>query len=493
LVVNNVLGRRRGIAIAAAAAAAGLCRPGHASSVLETVGAPGIGNGFTARTLSRGTNVTYFNPALLPDVPSDLDFGLLVVRTWERISLWPRQTNVDVPDSVYDADLANPSTSRLLWPQPTSKLLHQRRNTVTDDVTAYASLGIARPLAGKYLVFGFYALLPTSGFLHQDSFFSDEREQYFKNQLHHELLGDRLKVSSLAFAFGGRVYPWLSWGMGVDIGMATRTRMQVYVPDAADQSNILMTPDIETHVALAPYVGIALRPWPKWLVTVTAHAPKSWDTSGDNRVRFWDYPYSAGQTAVSQSYVLTQGSEPTRVGLGVATSGDITGVGTWEIGAQGVFTRWSQYVDRHAERPLDAWHDTVNIGLAGSLDWASRRIFAEVGFAPSPVPDQKGRTNYVDNTRLGASTGVEIPFTFWSGSFALALYVQGQFLPTRSVAKRSDAAHPVVDEVPDGAIDRQHALPLSGAAGLQTNNPGYPGYSSIGGIFGGGLVLKLLR
>jgi long-chain fatty acid transport protein len=492
-VVKGAIDFRGGMACAAAIATVALSAGSHASSVLETVGAPGVGNGFTARTLSRGADVAYFNPALLPDVPSDLDFGFFVVRTSERIHLSARPAGVDVPDSVYDADLSNGATNQLLWPQPTSKLLQQRKATITDDVIPYAALGMARPIAGKYLVFGLYGLLPANGFLQQKSFFADEREQYFSNQLHHELLGDRLKVTSIALSVGGRVRPWLSWGMGVDLGMATRTQMQIYVPDAANQGNILMTPEIETRIALAPYLGIALRPWERWLVTATAHFPKSWDTSGDNRLRFWDYPYPAGQTAVPQAYVLTQGSEPLRLGLGVATSGNLQGVATWEIGAQGVFTRWSQYRDRHAERPLDPWHDTLNLGFGGSLDWSSQRLFAEVGVAPSPVPDQVGRTNYVDNTRVGLSTGVEVPFTFWSGNFVLAIYVQGQLLPNRSVVKNSAAAHPVTDEVPDGTIDRVHDLPLPGAAGLQTNNPGFPGYSSTGGIFGGGLVLRVLR
>jgi long-chain fatty acid transport protein len=493
IVVTGMLGFRARWGIAAAALVVTAAGDARASSVLETVGAPGVGNGFTARTLSRGADVAYFNPALLPDVPSDLDFGLLLVRTWERVHLSPRPPGADVPDTVYDVDLSNPATSRLLWPQPTSSLLNARRDTADGDVVPYAALGMARPLAGRGLVFGFYALLPTNGFLQQQAFFADEREQYFSNQLHYELLGDRLTVTSLAFALGGRAFPWLSWGMGVDVGMATQTRMLVYIPDAADQSHILMSPHIETHIALAPYVGLALRPYRRWLITTTVHAPKSWDTSGDNAVRFWDYPYPAGQTSVPQSYVLTQGSEPLRVGLGVATSGDVRGIGTWELGAQGVYTRWSQYRDRHAERPRDAWHDTVNVGLGASFDSGSQRVFVELGIAPSPVPDQTGRSNYVDSTRFGATAGVDVPFTLWNGSFALGVYVQGQILSTRSVTKRPTAAHPVVDEVPDDAIDRVRGLPLAGAAGLQTNNPGYPGYSSSGGIVGGGLVLKVLR
>jgi hypothetical protein len=464
-----------------------------ASSVLETVGAPGTGNGFSARVMSRGTEVTYFNPALLPDATTDLSFGVLVLGDWGHIHLEPRSAGVDVPDSVYSADLVQSAgAGRQLWPQSTSRLLHPRVDTVTRDVTPYVAMGMVRPLMSQALLFGFYALIPTAGFLHQDSFFSDEREQYFSNQLHSELLGDRLKVSTLAASLGGRILPELSWGAGIDIGMATSTQMQVYVPNAADQRTLLMVPQIETHIATAPYLGLALRPWKHWLVTATLHAPKSWDTSGQNRVRFWDYTYPAGQTAVVQSYELTQGAEPLRLGLGIGTSGKRGKLG-WEIGLSGVWTQWSQYRDRHGEHPVDTWRNTVTFGLGWALDCAHRRFMGELGVAPSPVPNQIGRTNYVDSTRWGTSIGVEYPFSFRESDYALGLYLQGQFMLPRSVQKRNDTADPVVDELPDGAVDRVHGLPLAGAQGLQTNNPGYPGYTSWGTILGAAMVLKVLR
>jgi long-chain fatty acid transport protein len=234
-------------------------------------------------------------------------------------------------------------------------------------------------------------------------------------------------VATVAAALGGRAFRELSWGAGVDIGMATRTHAQIYIPDAADQSRLLLVPEIETQMAAAPYFALALRPWTDWLITATLHGPKSWNTSGENRVRFWNYAYPNGQTAVVQAYELTQGAEPLRIGLGVGTSGKLGVNATgWRIGLQGVWTRWSRYYDRHGEHPLDPWHDTVTVGLGWGLDWGRRRLMAEFGVAPSPVPDQTGRTNYADNTSWGTSVGLEFPFSCLATDYALGLHLQGK-------------------------------------------------------------------
>jgi hypothetical protein len=92
----------------------------------------------------------------------------------------------------------------------------------------------------------------------------DEREQYFSNKLHFELLGARLNVPALAASLGWRVLRQLSVGAGIDIGMATRTQMQVYILSAADPSTLLIAPRIDTSIALAPHLGVTLHPWERW-------------------------------------------------------------------------------------------------------------------------------------------------------------------------------------------------------------------------------------
>ena len=48
----------------------------------------------------------------------------------------------------------------------------------------------------------------------------------------------------------------------------------------------------------------------------------------------------------------------------------------------------------------------------------------------------------------------------------------------------------VLDEVPDDAV--VGGMPLAGGAGLQTNNPGWPGFASRGTLLGGALSVGLL-
>ena len=47
----------------------------------------------------------------------------------------------------------------------------------------------------------------------------------------------------------------------------------------------------------------------------------------------------------------------------------------------------------------------------------------------------------------------------------------------------------VRDEVPDDAVVIDQ--PLAGRSGLQTNNPGFPGFGSSGWILGGGVYLSI--
>jgi hypothetical protein len=47
----------------------------------------------------------------------------------------------------------------------------------------------------------------------------------------------------------------------------------------------------------------------------------------------------------------------------------------------------------------------------------------------------------------------------------------------------------VKDEIPDDA--QKSGEPVDGAAGLQTNNPGWPGFSSGGWIMGGAMYLSV--
>ena len=60
----------------------------------------------------------------------------------------------------------------------------------------------------------------------------------------------------------------------------------------------------------------------------------------------------------------------------------------------------------------------------------------------------------------------------------------------RTHTKRADVADPVVDELPD-AVDVVSGAPIPESRGLQTNNPGFPGWASEGWLWAGMLSVSM--
>ncbi|MBN2193274.1 MAG: hypothetical protein JW751_10700 [Polyangiaceae bacterium] len=469
-----------------------------ASGALELAGAPTSANGLTARALARHAETAYFNPALLPRAAPLMEVGYFALHTQGTIDLDARPEGVDVPESVYDAHVIGDdgSAERLeLRPLPTNRLPEPRRRTKVEETRGYALVGLVRPFFADNVSFGLFAILPLRGFLAQNGFFADEREQYFSNRLDYELLGDRAGISSFTVSLGGRVARWLAAGIGANLGFSTVTRFDVYVPDAADQSTILLDPEVKTATTLSPVGGLALYPSPDLTMTVTTHAPVGVETSGENLLRFWNYDYPDDQDHIRQAYVFSQGYVPLRVGFGAAFARGTRPEGNrrWEFGTSLVITQWSEYRDRHGERPADRWKDTLTPALGVAMMTDHGRFVVDLAYVPTPVPEQTGRSNYVDNSRALVSLGWEAPLTVLGSPLGIGLYVHGQWLVPRSVTKRPEVPYPVLDEFPDGATDFVTGGPIDEADGLQTNNPGYPGFSSRGYLLGGGFSVRLPR
>lgn len=474
-----------------------LCADGaaHATSTLEIIGAPTGGNSITARVLSRSSAVTYFNPSLLPAATPKLEVGLFGLALQGNIRLQDRPPGFDVPSSVYNTTI---STFRVLgkdrWPPlATAQLPNARANTDAGNNILYAAIGMVRPLAGKSLVFGFHALLPVRGFLDQKSFFVDEREQFFSNQLHFELLGDRLTVSSITFGLGSLLSEWISIGGGIDIAILTESHIVVYLPDASDQASVMLAPDIHTNSKFKPYFAATVHPNARSSIIATVHLPFVNETNGQNDLRLWNTDRS--KNSVMQTYTISQGYEPLRIALGASITGRRWEDGRvpWEVGIQLLGERWSDYCDRQGDHPPDAWKDTLSYAIGGGFLWRDRHVTADLGYIPSPVPDQTGRTNYVDNSRLVMSLGIEGPVKFLGRDLEAGINLFGSYFLPREVTKDPYAAHPVIDEFPDDAIDVTKNLPADGALGLQTNNPGYPGWKSTGYLLGAGATFRVAR
>jgi len=487
-----------------------LASAAHASPLFEVAGDPGAG-GLTARENADGPAAAYFNPALLADLPPGVDLGVFVLAEEIGITVDGRSTSAacanggcDVPavddrgpesfrDEATGMAIANPTV-------PTDWLQHghgsfgarpRQAAGSGHKPRAYQTVGLVAPVFHERLVLGLFAMIPLGEFTTAKAFYNDEREQFFSNSLHPELYGDRLTATSLAFGGGFHVTPDLRVGVTFTLSLANKAAAPVYVSNLNDLSTVDLDSNIAVNAAVAPHFGLAWTPTKRALVTATVHTPSSFkiDTG-------FDYTLATGNEQATELH-FTHSYLPLQLAVG----------GTYRLGDDSPFSvsgelkyaRWSQYRDRHDDRPSGdyAWSDTATIaaGLRYARPKSPTRGWIDASWVPSPVPDQTGRTNYVDNDRLGVAAGVEHVLEGWGSRFRIGVDVLGQRLLARHVTKfvspagNTDPKY-VLDEVPDDAIDVL-GQPVPGRDGLQTNNPGFPGFASSGWILGAGLHVAI--
>jgi long-chain fatty acid transport protein len=100
----------------------------------------------------------------------------------------------------------------------------------------------------------------------------------------------------------------------------------------------------------------------------------------------------------------------------------------------------------------------------------------------------------VDNNRLGAGLAMEYGFDAWGtkmkvggqvNSFRMLERRTTKILTPTSADGKNHTPQLVTDEVPDDSVHGNAAVP--GREGLQTNNPGWPGFLSAGWMTSAGL------
>lgn len=460
-----------------------------ATPLLETVGASTSKNPFTARVLPSGPADAYFNPALLVGQPSVQLGSFLVIQDFS-LRLSPRPDGVDVDPSIYDARVPNSdgTTSRMpTRPLPTSALRYPRGSANPDHDSLFLVGGAVVEAIPNTLAFGAFAVLPTRAFQTQSARFVDEREQYFSNSLSFERYGENFDTNLIAFGMGLRLLPCLDAGLGITMTTDGEADNEIFVPDASNQDVMHINTNVRVKTRLKPHAALSFAPMDHVRISSTVHMPSSNDVSGENDLQLWNFEYPPGQQSFRQTYTYRTQFTPLRVAVGLAHDTIRTPDGEgWAAAATVTYARWSDYRNRHRQEPLDEWVDTLSAAAGARWQGEVHRVGADLDYAPSPVPDQVGRTNYVDNDRLGSALTYAVAWSLGDVNLETGLHLQAHRLIERSVTKSPRATNPIIDEFPS-SIDGRTGVPIPQSAGLQTNNPGYPGFSSEGWIFGAGV------
>ena len=478
-----------------------------ASPLFDTAGSVGDGAGNQGVVSGPGAASTYFNPALLMEAEDDALFAFAVLSEQVGVTLDGRRGG-DVPLVVGSRDVTgpdgapipndvvptpwlqdgcDPGTTVGTCPPPGFHARPRQAAGSSDKTRTYLTLGIVKHLVKDRFTIGAYAMLPLSSFTTAQSFYADEREALFSNSLHPELYGDRLTAISIAAGAAFRVLPTFSLGASVDMGLANMATSATYVRDSTNYDTLLLNTAVSTHVSVAPTIGFAYKPV-RWLRFGGAlHSTESFtiDTTIDASLP------SGTESGATRHDVYDW--TPWTIAFGV--EGDVIERGryTMTLTASAKYGFWSSYEDRHGQSPAVygsdlAWKDTLSPTIGVRHRYGNVRGFVDLGWVPSPVPDQVGRSNYVDNDRALAMLGADVEIKLGSTRLRPGLQLFGSRLVRRHVTKDDSR---LVDEVPDGSVIGTTHDPVPGAQGLQTNNPGWPGFASEGWLWGGAFTLTV--
>jgi hypothetical protein len=501
---------RGGARILVAGLLAGLAateRVAGASPLIELTGAIGDNGGMQGVISGPGAASAYFNPALLNDADDGVLFAYELVSEQVGVTLYGR-TGSDVPLSVGTRTVTTPSGTPIpndvvptQWLQkgcpagtgpnqcPTPGFAARPRQAEgTSGVNrSYGVFGLVKHLVPERFSLGFYAMVPISNLTTAQAFYPDEREALFSDSLHPELYGDRLTSISFVLGAAFQILPQISIGASAALGLANMASSNTYVRDPTNYSTLLVDNSITTQVALSPVVGITYKPV-SWLrfggalhgpekftvdTTIDATLP-SGTTSGGTVDNVFDWmPWS----------------------VSVGTEADVVRRGKYSMSLTGSikYAFWSAYIDRVGQSPSIygpqlAWSDTLSATVGVRHRYGDARGFVDLGYVPSPVPEQIGRSNYVDNDRVMLAAGGDIALTIGPAHIRPG----AQFFVNRLIYRsnvKDDSM--ITDEVPDGSVFSTTGKAVPGSAGLQTNNPGWPGFSSEGWVWGGGVTVEV--
>jgi len=411
---------------------------------------------------ARDYSALFYNPGRLGFVAPSVGAHFMFSFDSVKINLLARPdgTDYDVPKKESD-----------ILTMPTADLTP--RNDTNNDPNVYMLTGgIVHDFGLYWLRVGAALSVPLSSLAAVDLKYADEREQYFSNSLQYQLLNRRASRPSFLAGVAFRPLKWFSFGASVNVFGNMVAKTEMFVDNLAEPDGVYLALDAKMKYDASVIAGIQIDPV-EWFGIGISFRDKSWfgaDVTNSLQV--------GKNSNVNQEFNYGFSFSPRTLNAGVRFD-----VKKFTISADAAWLRWSEFrpetdilaEDENGEKVISyssGFHDTyyVKAGIEyRAAKWLDIRVGA--GWEPSPVGEQDGRTNFVDNDKVQASCGASIILP-WVKGLAIDFHVQFITLLSRSHTKKDEL---MLDEFPDDS-DTKTGDP----EGLQTNNPGWPGYSSSG-------------
>lgn len=444
--------------------------------------------------------VLFTNPAVMSRIEPISGAGFVNYKPQLKIKLSERSKTLDIPTSFYDANLPSgsewPNDNR---PKPTVSLRNSRSDTTISDAQTYLTAGMIQSFGIPGFRFGGATVLPLAYQVNVAAHYFDEREANFTNKLHSVRFGEWSRVVGglLGVSYAPEFFKYISVGLSLQIGATTTADVADYIPNIDNDSYSLMGTSMRLGLKFRPIVGLQVqmpKPIEWWSLGFTWRNESYMDVSAKAVVDMGNYIKDNVPRIVTQKFRMALDFEPMEITVGTGAKFD-----HWNIQANYTWSRWSQYLDPYFETPESLaydstgktkakdfkWKDTHNVSANAAYDYLSSIgvdwVNLKLGFAykQTPVPAQTGRTNFADSDTFCASLGHRLSFKLPTKKpipvhFDMGL--QFWFMKERKTYKNPDGFY---DEFPD-TMTAINGMSFASAKGLQTNNPGFPGYKQSG-------------
>ena len=437
-----------------------------------------LGQSTAAR--SSDWSALWHNPAAMAGAAPHMSVGTLLTFGDVNVALKARPDGYDLPDLGANS------------PQiPTKYRVSPRSGATSVTNLSDFVIGAVGNFGLRDVRFGVAAALPMTRLGLQQSHFADEREQYASNQLGFELLGARQQSQVILVGMAYQLVPSVSIGAAISVLPAGHAVSDVYLDDPARQQDVRIAVQNEQVGRIAPSFGAQWQPSDLVQVGASWRAANHFDLTVENRIQIKGFQGDASAFPIRQKVAFVLNYTPEQLNLGLAHK-----AGALHVSAAAVWSRWSQYVDTQGEHPGD-WKDVLSLRAGAEYAAQPDRVLrAGVQWEPSPVPNQGGRTNYVDNDRAVGSVGAGHRIELLGKSVELNWFLAVHHLLARDTNKavatqtNCKAGVTVVCDEVDDATKGTNGKPIAAASGLQTGNPGFPGFASWGNVLVVGADLK---
>ena len=436
--------------------------------------------GLTGASSAAGPEALHYNVGALVDATPGFDVGVLAAFNNVKILMMDRPVGYDIPDLGADS------------PTQPSAADKPRQDTIGLPPLYGITLGGSADFGLDRLRIGALVFLPTQSALTLDTHFSDERERFASNKLHFELIDQRLRRLDLQAGGAYRITDWLSAGAGVIIAPIASMNNDVTLQDAANQEDAQINLHADTGANYGWTLGALVNISNTIKLGLSWRSPVIIEMTGENKIYVMGTTDSNGEPQIiTQKLSFIPSYTPGRANFGATWTG-----ARHEVSLDARYTRWSQFLDTHGQ--ATDFNDTFSFGLGGKYKHAEHlELLGGVGFEPTPVPKQTGRTNYVDNSRGVVTAGARHKIAMGDRPLLLGWFVQLHVLMEQTTQKDALDSYPdcspgetaLCDEVPDDTRDTRSDSAYPDARGLQTGNPGFPGWTSGGWIGGFGVEL----